>query len=87
MNIESLTLDRLRVGDCLTVERVVGEDAMKRRLEDLGVVSGTRITCCMKSPLGDPCAYWIRGAVIALRATDARRIVGIPCALREEPSV
>ena len=76
MKTESLTLNQLRVGERLTVGTVCGEDAMKRRLEDLGVVEGTRIACLMKSPLGDPTAYLIRGAVIALRAKDAQRIVG-----------
>lgn len=41
------------------------------RLSDLGLTSGSRVTCTMKSPLGDPCAYLIRGAVIALRRADA----------------
>lgn len=84
MNVESLTLNQLRVGDWLTVENVRGEDSMKRRLEDLGVVSGTRICCLMRSPLGDPCAYRIRGAVIALRSKDAQKITGTLCPDREE---
>lgn len=79
MNVESLTLNQLRVGDRLTVENVCGEDSMKCRLEDLGVVSGTPISCLMRSPLGDPCAYGIRGAVIALRSKDAQRITGTLC--------
>ena len=77
MNTEALTLDRLKVGEVLIVCRVDGEDAMKRRLEDLGIVNGTRIDCVMRSPLGDPMAYGIRGAVIALRAKDAGRVHGI----------
>lgn len=39
----------------------------RRRLLDLGVVPGTRIVAEMPSPLGDPTAYRIRGALIALR--------------------
>ena len=66
------------------VENVGGESCMKRRLEDLGVVSGTRIVCLMRSPLGDPCAYLIRGAVIALRKKDAQNVVGTLCTDREE---
>lgn len=41
------------------------------RLRDLGLIRGTRVDCLMKSPLGDPSAYLIRGAVIALRSSDA----------------
>jgi ferrous iron transport protein A len=44
---------------------------MDRRLIDLGLVRGTRVTCVLKSPAGDPCAYLIRGALIALRRADA----------------
>jgi len=73
------TLDRLGVGSSMRVSDVLGRDDMRRRLEDLGVVAGTRITCLMRSPLGDPCAYLIRGAVIAIRREDARYIRGERC--------
>ena len=46
-----------------------------RRLRDLGLVEGTRVKCVLKSPLGDPAAYRIRGAIVAIRAEDASRIV------------
>ena len=73
---EILSLRDLRIGESLIVRSVGGEDAMTRRLEDLGVVEGTRLTCLGASPLGDPRAYLIRGAVIALRAIDAERVIG-----------
>ena len=82
-----MTLDQLMVGEGLTVCGVGGEDAMKRRLEDLGVVEGTRVVCVMRSPLGDPRAYWIRGAVIALRAKDARTVTGQRCLVGKESGV
>ena len=44
---------------------------MRRRLRDLGLTDGARVVCLQKSPWGDPTAYLIRGAVIALRACDA----------------
>jgi len=43
----------------------------RRRLMDLGVVPGTRIEAVMRSPSGDPTAYRIRGATIALRKPQA----------------
>lgn len=43
----------------------------RRRLLDLGVVPGTEIECEMISPGGDPTAYRVRGAVIALRKEQA----------------
>ena len=47
---------------------------IRRRLLDLGLVEGTEVECVGKSPCGDPRAYLIRGAVIALRAEDCDRI-------------
>lgn len=45
--------------------------SLAERLRDLGLTAGAAVTCTMQSPLGDPCAYLIRGAVIALRRIDA----------------
>lgn len=47
---------------------------MRRRLQDLGLVAGTRVTCLQRASAGDPTAYRIRGAVIALRADDTDHI-------------
>jgi Fe2+ transport system protein FeoA len=41
---------------------------------DLGILPGTNIAVEMKSPLGDPTAYRVRGAVIALRRVQAQKI-------------
>lgn len=50
------------------------EPAMKRRLQDMGLIRGTEVICVGKSPLGDPSAYLIRRTVIALRREDAEEI-------------
>ena len=65
---ETLCLSALPEGESAYVTEI---NAMDRRLTDLGLVRGTRVTCVLKSPAGDPCAYLIRGALIALRRTDA----------------
>ncbi|PWM58496.1 MAG: ferrous iron transport protein A [Oscillospiraceae bacterium] len=57
--------------------RVVSQStcgALRRRLLDMGLIAGTEVECVGKSPAGDPRAYLIRGAVIALRDEDCRRI-------------
>ncbi len=41
---------------------------------DLGILPGTRIENVMPSPLGDPTAYRVRSAVIALRTEQAELI-------------
>ncbi len=54
----------------------VSEEAeIKTRLRELGIIEGTTVTCLRKSPLGDPVAYKIRGAVIAIRNADAKNII------------
>ena len=56
----------------LTPERAA---AIRRRLLDIGLVEGTDVSCLQKSPAGDPVAYLIRGAVIAIRSEDSSQIV------------
>lgn len=68
------SLSALRVGQSAYVAETQADEAMRRRLLDLGLIRGTRVTCTAKSPAGDPAAYLIRGAVIALRGRDARGV-------------
>lgn len=69
--LEQLSLNALRDGQSAYVTHVAAEPAMGRRLLDLGLIPGTKVTCQGHSPAGDPAAYLIRGAVIALRSKDA----------------
>jgi len=48
--------------------------AQRRRLLDLGLVPGTEVEAEMAAPSGDPMAYRIRGATIALRRDQADRV-------------
>ncbi len=64
-------LNALGVGESGVVAGVEAETPMRRRLFDLGLVPGTAVTCTAVSPAGDPAAYLIRGAVIAIRGRDA----------------
>lgn len=54
---------------------LTAEGAIRRRFLDLGLINGTEIIGLSKSPSGDPIAYLIRGAVIALRSEDASKIL------------
>ena len=64
-------LSGLGKGQKGTVIAVDSEETMRRRLQDLGLIKGTEVICIGESPLGDPVAYLIRGAVIALRSEDS----------------
>jgi DtxR family Mn-dependent transcriptional regulator len=48
--------------------------AQRSRLLDLGLVPGTHVTSELRGPSGDPTAYRIRGALIALRRDQASHI-------------
>ena len=74
MNSER-TLNTLSAGERAVVKAVNINGAMKRRLFDLGLIPGTEVSCMLRSPLGDPVAFLIRGAVIALRTEDSSNIV------------
>lgn len=67
------TLADATPGETVRVRRLTGacRGPQRRRLLDLGVVPGTTITAELSSPGGDPVAYRIRGALIALRRHQA----------------
>ena len=73
MSTKNLT--NLQEGESARVALLLNKGRIKRRLQDLGVVPGTLVQCVQKSPYGDPVAYGIRGAVIALRAEDAKGVL------------
>jgi ferrous iron transport protein A len=65
------TLDQLEIGSAAVVTQLNATGSNRRRLMDLGILPGTPIIAEFKSPLGDPIAYRVRGALIALRREQA----------------
>ena len=72
---DAVPMHGLSPGERGTVKEITLTGSMRRRLQDIGLIPGTPVECVGKSPLGDPSAYLIRGAVIALRASDCRGIL------------
>ncbi|MTK07475.1 MAG: ferrous iron transport protein A [Hungatella sp.] len=68
-------LNDLKRGQKGIISRLTVCDDMRRRLQDMGLIEGTVVECVGKSPLGDPTAFLIRGAVIALRNEDSVRVL------------
>lgn len=68
------TMQNLRPGERGTVTAMPLEPELKNRMREFGLISGTAVECVGVSPLGDPAAYRIRGAVLALRRRDTARI-------------
>lgn len=69
-----MTLNLLATGRSATITKINSKDAERRRMFDLGMLPGTRIENVMPSPLGDPTAYRVRNAVVALRTEQAQLI-------------
>jgi len=70
-----ISLKDLKQGQKARVKSILSTGSIRRRLLDIGLIEGTEVECLLKSPAGDPIAYLIRGAVIALRSEDSSNIL------------
>ncbi|MGN0626829.1 MAG: ferrous iron transport protein A [Oscillospiraceae bacterium] len=73
--MRQIPLCDMKTGTYATVIKLDTKGDLRRRLMDIGLVEGTLVECVRKSPAGDPKAYLIRGAVIALRKEDAKTVL------------
>ncbi|MGE5508299.1 MAG: FeoA domain-containing protein [Chitinophagales bacterium] len=72
--VATCCLRDLPVGSRAIVSSITAQGLVRRRLLDLGLVPGTEVAALRKSPLGDPTAFAIRGATIALRSEDSATV-------------
>lgn len=68
------TLREAKIGDRVTVVRLHGEGAVKRRIMDMGITKGTEVYVRKVAPLGDPVEVTVRGYELSLRKEDAQMI-------------
>ena len=68
------TLKDAKVGDTVTVTRLHGEGAVKRRIMDMGITKGVAIRVLKVAPLGDPMELNVRGYELSVRKADAEMI-------------
>ena len=68
------TLRQAKVGDTVTVVKLHGEGAVKRRIMDMGITKGVEIYVRKVAPLGDPVEVNVRGYELSLRKADADMI-------------
>ena len=64
----------MRPGQRASISTLKSTGSMRRRLLDIGLVEDTQVECIGRSPGGDPTAFLIRGAVIAIRSEDCSNI-------------
>ena len=69
-----ISLNKLKINETATINSIDNKSNLKRRLEDLGFVKGSKIKCEFSSPFKDPTAYFIKGSLIALRNDDSKYI-------------
>ena len=69
------TLKQTKCGETVTVTRLGGEGALKRRIMDMGITKGSEIYVRKVAPLGDPVEITIRGYELSLRKADAESIL------------
>ena len=68
------TLREAKIGQTVTVKKLNGEGAIKRRIMDMGITKGVEITVRKVAPLGDPVEVTVRGYELSLRKADAEMI-------------
>ncbi len=68
------TLKDAKIGSTVTVVKLHGEGAVKRRLMDMGITKGIEVYIRKVAPLGDPVEVTVRGYELSLRKADAEMI-------------
>lgn len=69
-----IPMTQLKPGQSGRILEMAQEGPIRRRLIDLGMIRGTMVARAFGSPIGDPICFRIRGALIALRNSDAEQV-------------
>lgn len=68
------TLKEVKCGNTVSVVKLHGDGAVKRRIMDMGITKGTEVYVRKVAPLGDPVEVNVRGYELSLRRADAEMI-------------
>lgn len=68
------TLKDTPIGATVTVKKLHGQGAVKRRIMDMGLTKGTSVHLRKVAPLGDPIEVTVRGYELSLRKGDASMV-------------
>ena len=69
-----MTLKDAKIGQTVTVTKITGEGAVKRRIMDMGITKGVEVYVRKFAPLGDPVEVTVRGYELSLRKADSQMI-------------
>ncbi|MBE6033094.1 MAG: ferrous iron transport protein A [Clostridiales bacterium] len=68
-------LKEVKCGETVTVEKLQGERALKKRIMDMGITKGVQIFVRKVAPLGDPIEITVRGYELSIRKSEAENII------------
>ena len=68
------TLKETKIGNTVTIVKVHGEGAVRRRIMDMGITKGTQVYVRKVAPLGDPIEITVRGYELSIRKDEASKI-------------
>ncbi|MEE3451249.1 MAG: ferrous iron transport protein A [Acutalibacteraceae bacterium] len=68
------TLKETAIGKTVTIVKVHGEGAIRRRIMDMGITKGTQVYVRKVAPLGDPIEITVRGYELSIRKSDAEMV-------------
>ncbi len=75
--MRDFSLCDLKINEHAVIKELKTSGELRQRLMDIGFVPGTKVKCVRISPFGDPKAFLVRGAVIALRNSDSATVLGV----------
>ena len=70
-----MNLSYMMIGEKGRIKSIKIKGHMRRRLLDIGITEEAEIECVLKGPFGEPTAFLIKGAVIALRKNECENII------------
>lgn len=70
-----MTLRDIKCGQTVEVRELLSKGALKRRIMDMGITKGAKISILKIAPLGDPIEITVRGYQLTIRKSDAADIV------------
>ncbi len=70
-----MTLRQIPCGKTVSVKKLDGKGAVKRRIMDMGITKGSKLFIRKVAPLGDPIEITVRGYELSIRKDDAQLII------------
>ena len=77
--MKDISLNDIKIGKSCIIKKINLKGSIRRRLLDIGLIEGTKVQTVLISPFGDPKAFNIRGAIIALREEESKNILVEVC--------